>query len=147
MKKPILILLAFVFAMAGCKLDEAGFNQKSTPDATTGGALVGMWFIKTQITTGTALGFPINDTETTFTANDYYLFNSDNTVKVSTVDKGVGSGTYSYNAATKKLTISNADSGGIFTVSKLTADSLVMSTAIAIPALGTSTNITLKLTH
>lgn len=145
MKKPLLIIISLFFAITGCKIDEAGLPKKSL--ATNSGSLVGMWFLKTQITVGTAFGIPINDTETSFTNQDYFMFNSDKTVKVSQASSTPPASTGNYTYVNKILTISNTDGGGIFTVDKLTADSLIMHTSISVPALSTATDVTLKLAH
>lgn len=147
MKKHFLILLALVCLIAACKLDESGFNQNSANGSTdTSGSIVGMWFIKSQRTTGTILGIETDNTETNFTTQDYYLFNSDNTVKFSSADSiAPATSTYNYNATAKKLIIAN--DGGTFTISKLTKDSLIMKTLVSIPEYAIVTNVTLKLTH
>jgi hypothetical protein len=135
---------------AGCKLDEAGFNQSSTSTTTTGttnSQLIGMWFIKLTIQKDAIIG---TTTNVSFTANDYFLFNSDNTVKVSYSNPAVvATGTYSYNATNKTLTMGNHDDTDTYTVNKLTADSLIITTTITATA-GTSTTtgtLTYKLTH
>jgi hypothetical protein len=146
MKKPFLIIMALFCVITGCKIDEAGLPKKSS--ATTSGSLVGMWFIKTQITVGTALGMPINSTSTGFTNQDYYIFNSDKTFKTSdatSTPTEVSTGSYTY--ANRLLTLSNADGIGTFTIDKLTADSLIMHTSVSVPALATATDVTLKLAH
>ncbi|HTH82664.1 MAG TPA: hypothetical protein VL490_06995 [Mucilaginibacter sp.] len=150
MKKTLLVLIVLIYTLAGCKLDEAGFKQNSTNNdgAVITGNLVGMWFWRQQITTGTAFGVPINSNITSFTPNDYFMFNSDNTVKMSSKDDGVVSGNYVFDAVAKTVTISNSNTNdGVYTVKKLTADSLVLYISISIPELATTTNGTLKFSH
>ncbi|MDB5117854.1 MAG: hypothetical protein JWQ79_3346 [Mucilaginibacter sp.] len=155
MKKPILILLAFVFAMAGCKLDEAGFNQNSIPGAnntaatgTTNPLLLGMWFVKSTQQRD-SLSTIVYNIQTKFNASDYFLFNKDNTVNISTSYNGALSGTYSYHDATKILTMSGNGQTNDYTVNKLTTDSLLMTVLVSASAGGpvTYSYLTFKLTH
>ncbi|TSJ42751.1 copper resistance protein NlpE [Mucilaginibacter corticis] len=151
MKKPLLFIAIIASVIIGCKLDESGFNKSSAPGTNTStpntnASIVGMWFVKTQITKGSALGIAIDDTTTTFTPKDYFTFKSDKTFIYSEADSAsVTTGTYNYNASAKTLALTN--DVGTFTVNKVTADSLILGTHISIPAYSTETDVILKFTH
>lgn len=152
MKRPILIVIALVCIITGCKLDEAGFKQSSTLPNT---ALVGMWFVKYVDSHDPRTG---TYRDTVNTDKDYFMFSSDHSVQISTsYTDTISTGKYAYYPANKKLVITNAaDPSEIDTwaVKKLTADSLVMSIKAYI-TLGSGNNtgvdssnvITYRFTH
>jgi hypothetical protein len=128
MKKTLLFILVIACFVVGCKLDESGFKQ-SSGDGSTSISLLGAWFIKSQIT----LDDPVfaNDTVNTFNEKDYYLFNSDNSFKYSSsYPDTVLAGKYAYTAATQKLSF-GPDAEDSYTITKLTADSLILSGTIS----------------
>jgi hypothetical protein len=126
MKRNVRIaLVSGAIILAGCKLDESGFNQSAVHGSKS--LLPGMWFVKTQIISGD----PVfgSDTVTAFTAKDYYIFNIDNTFKYSSSypDKLVNG---RYTSTSQKISFGpNVEDN--FTISKLTADSLIMYTTIS----------------
>lgn len=118
MKRPFLIIILLVCIIAGCKKDEAQKEAEVT--------VLGKWYVKyTNTTGGVSAG-----TNTSFTANDYYLFNADKTVNISQSTPTAVSSTLAYSyvndASGKKITLSNADRTTIYNVGKLTVDSLIM---------------------
>jgi hypothetical protein len=149
MKKKLPIAVMLVLFVAGCKIDESGLPNKNTVIAS--GAIVGTWYLKTQVTTGTAFGMPLNDTQNTAAGDvdDYFLFKSDKTCAISESGppKVVTPGTYVYDASNKLLTIADTTDGGSYTVNKITSDSLVLFISVSVPALATQTNVTLKFAH
>jgi hypothetical protein len=145
MKKHFLIIIMLISVLAGCKLDEAGFKQNSVKPVDgnnqTDGSIVGMWFLQTQHTVGKALGFPIDEISAG-TANDYYLFNADGTVKISTADDGIVNGTYTYDSGSKKLSVTNNGQTITFSIATLNATTMVINTSVSVPALDTQTDVT-----
>jgi hypothetical protein len=130
MKKPLLIIIAVICVIVGCKVDEAGF-----PNATNS-LLLGTWYVKATVSIDPILG---SDTTTSYTSKDYYIFNSNNTVKASTSQPDtVVTTRYSYlnTGSSSQIIFADVyDSGtSTFTISKLTADSLIMSTIITATA-------------
>jgi hypothetical protein len=143
MKKPYLLIILLAGIITGCKLDNSGFDQTAVNNSKS--LLPGMWFVKTQIISGD----PVfgNDTVTSFTAKDYYIFNIDNTFKYSssypdTLINGRYTSTY------QKISF-GPDAEDNYTISKLTADSLIMYSTISGSAGGAVTvdKLTYKLAH
>lgn len=146
MKKPFLIIIAIICLLTSCKLDEAGFNQNSLKTSNFSGTIVGMWYLKSAHSVGTALNIPIDVTDTG-TLQDYYLFKSDNTVDVSTADDGITSGTYTYDPSTKKLNVTKDGETEVIVLSALTSDTMVLAFNVSVPALATSLSITATYTR
>ena len=147
MKKPVIIIVALVTIMAGCKIDTAGLPGASTTNA---GLLIGKWYLKSETTVGTAFGLAISNNETDFTSQDFYIFNKDQSLNISevTAGNGVGVGSYSYDAANLKLTLTDPNGTSLTAdVKKLTADSLVYAMTVSVPALSTQTTVTNHLAH
>jgi hypothetical protein len=149
MKKPVIIIVALVIAIAGCKVDSSGLPGGAT--ASNASLLLGKWYLKSQATVGTAFGLSVSGNETDFTSQDFYIYNKDQTVAYSeiTAGNGTGTGSYTYNASTQQLTLIDPTSQttAAYTVLKLTADSLVYSFNLSVPALGTQQLITSHLAH
>lgn len=151
MRKTTFIVLTLIAIITGCKVDEAGFPEKSTPDK----LLVGKWFVKSLLFSASIDGTEIGtNTNEGYTAKDYYIFNADNTYSVSqSVITVVSTGNYSYSStsAGKKIVMGagNGYPGITFTISKLTADSLVLVNSTTITANGSTstTNSTYKFAH
>jgi len=144
MKKPILILILVACIIAGCKVDEAGF-----PKVSTNTLLVGTWYIKAAI--NNQPGYPA-DTVTSFTSKDYFMFNSDNTVKLSYSFPDTSATTrYSYTNSTsgQQVVVGGSTDNTIYTIDKLTTDSLIMSWTITVTfgSLTTSIPSNYKLAH
>lgn len=149
MKKPLYILIALICVIAGCKIDEAGI-----PQAQSNPLLIGTWFVKSAITVDPVFG---TITQLGFTLQDYYTFNKDNTIKVSTsAPASVESSRYSYmnNTSSQIINISDVGDSGFttYTIDKLTTDSLIMTTNIVTTVFGTTTTttvtpLTYKLAH
>jgi hypothetical protein len=117
--KKILVMIIALGTMTGCKKNDT----KKADEAT----FIGKWYVKTVVTSGT-LG---NSTNTSFTDQDYYLFKSDNTVNISKSTPAVTAIlNYSYinEASGQSIMLSNADRIDLYKISKLTTDSLVMTT-------------------
>jgi hypothetical protein len=154
MKRHLLIIIALFCVLTGCKLDEDGFKQNSTPPVaivgTTNSLLTGMWFVKSTAQASSPLGNLIDiGASTAYTANDYFIFKSDNTVNVSTSYAGSSTGTYSYNSDTKILTMAGNGETDEYTVNQLTANSLIMTFKVEITVNNSVsyTYLTYKLTH
>jgi len=149
MKKLLLIIIALVSVIAGCKIDEAGI-----PTQTSNSLLVGTWFIKSTTSVDPVYGA---STVTSYTALDYYKFNSDFTINESSSQPDtVINSHYSYtnDVSGQKIVIGGAYSGSFttYTVNKLTTDSLIMATTIVITSYGTTTTtsyipLTYKFAH
>lgn len=92
-------------------------------------------------TVGTSLGIPV-DATAAGTAKDYFFFKADGKADVSSEDDGISSGNYTYDPATKKITMTQANETVVLTLTSLTADAMVMNYPISVPALATSLNIT-----
>lgn len=122
MKKYLLLLLCVV-ALAGCRLDEAGFPKEGEI------SILGKWYNKSTTTfTPAQNGVPANSyTFTTFTANDYISFTSNIATKSESFSDIVTPYKYTLAGSTLSLT-SDAFPGevDIQTITKLTADSLVL---------------------
>jgi hypothetical protein len=119
MKRPLPIMILLASIITGCKPDESGFDQSAVNDSKS--LLPGMWFVKTQIISG--------DTVKSFTVKDYYIFNIDNTFKYSSSnpDKLING---RYTSTYQKISFGpNAEDN--YTISKLTADSLIMYATIS----------------
>lgn len=127
--------------LVGCKPDGSGLDQSAVYGSKA--LLPGMWYMKAQIIAGD----PVlrSDTITAFTAKDYYIFNIDNTFKSSSSnpDKLING---RYTSASQKISF-GPDAKDNFTISKLTADSLIMYTTISEAAGGavTANKLTYKL--
>jgi hypothetical protein len=139
MKKPLYVLIALICVIAGCKIDEAGI-----PQAQSNSLLLGTWFVKSAITVDPVYG---TSTQLGFTLQDFYTFNKDNTIKVSTsLPASVASSRYSYmsNASSQTINILDVGDSGFttYTIDKLTTDSLIMTTNIVATAFGTITTTT-----
>jgi hypothetical protein len=120
MKRPYLIMLLLVSIIAGCKKDETQKEAEVT--------VLGKWYVKSLYSSGGVNA----GTNTSFTVNDYYLFNSDKTVNISQSTPAVSSAlayTYVKDTSGEKITLSNTDRTTIYNVGKLTVDSLVMTSA------------------
>jgi hypothetical protein len=121
MKRTLHVILAIgAGIIGGCKLDNSGVDQNAANNSKS--LLPGMWFVKTQITSRD----PVfgSDTVTSFTAKDYYIFNIDNTFKYSSSNpETVISGRYT--STYQKISF-GPDAEDNYTISKLTADSLIM---------------------
>ncbi|MBC7399226.1 MAG: hypothetical protein H7289_04715 [Mucilaginibacter sp.] len=119
MRRPLPIMILLVSIITGCKPDDSGFDQNAVNNSKS--LLPGMWFVKAQIISG--------DTVKSFTAKDYYIFNIDNTFKYSSSspDKVVDG---RYTSTYQKLSF-GADAKDNYTISKLTADSLIMYSTIS----------------
>jgi len=135
MKKLLLIAIALISVIAGCKIDEAG-----VPTQTPNSLLVGTWFIKSTTSVDPVYGA---STVTSYTTKDYYKFNSDFTINASSSQPDtVITGHYSYtnNASGQSIIIGGATASGFttYTVNKLTTDSLIMATTITIISYGTT---------
>jgi hypothetical protein len=148
-KRYLFILVAFAAIgayISGCKIDTTGI-----PNVQTNPLLIGNWYVKATITVGSLS----NDTVTSYTAKDYYTFNKDNTVKVSTsLPDTVQTTHYTYTttASGQQIVIANGGAASNFTtytISKLSADSLVMASTIQVVANNQTTYIPLiyKLAH
>lgn len=126
MKKYLLIFIGVV-VLAGCRLDEAGFPKAGQV------SILGKWYNKSTTTyTPPQNGFLLYvNVDNNFTSSDYVQFGT-NTATRSITGAGTGTFKYTYSGSTLTLT-STTDPTDIQTntVSKLTADSLVLvSTAV-----------------
>jgi hypothetical protein len=143
MKISLLIALVLICAIAGCKIDESGL-----PQIQSNSSLYGTWLVKA-VTTITPAQPPYPETiytETDFTANDFFMFNNDNTVKISLSNPSeVVTSRYSYvsNASGQVITMPDPKDGtnDTYVIQKLTKDSLVMSTTITATSSPTNTVI------
>ena len=141
MKKHILFFAMLAVVWGSCQVDKTGIPQLS--NNTT---LNGTWYLKSEIINGFT-GNTVNppDTITGFTTNDFYKFNTDNTVVyATTVAPTHITAYYSLltNAGVQTLTI-GSPSGGAgypYTVNKLSKDSLILYNS------ATSTNAGVTLT-
>ncbi|MES2378068.1 MAG: hypothetical protein V4553_15880 [Bacteroidota bacterium] len=136
MKRTLHIIFAIgAGIIGGCKLDNSGLDQSGGNNAKP--LLPGMWFVKAQITSG--------DTIKSFTAKDYYIFNIDNTFKYSSSypDKLING---RYTSTSQKISF-GPNTEDNYTISKLTADSLIMYSTISGSAAGavTGDKLTYKL--
>jgi len=126
MKKPLLILIALICAIAGCKIDEAGIPKKQSNQL-----LNGKWFLKASIATDPTTG--ATDLESYYTAKDYYVFNNDNSLNYSSSFPDTTINTrYSYTNSSSGQHIFIGEGSDItnITINKLTADSLIILTSI-----------------
>ncbi len=149
MKKPVIIFAALIIVIAGCKVDTSGLPGAGSASSSAA-LLLGKWYVKSVVTVGTAFGLAISNIEADFTNQDYYIFNKDQTLNISevTAGNGVGVGSYSYTASSQQLVMTDpTGSSETANVLKLTADSLVYSYNLSVPALGTQTLITTHLAH
>jgi hypothetical protein len=141
--KPYLVIVAIIVsAFTGCKLDEAGFND----NAPAKNELLGMWYIKYQRSFTPSLPQLGDFIVTDFTDKDYYKFGADNICTFSVSNPPVIiTSNYTYDALAKKI-IFGPDDEDVFTVSKLTSDSLVVQGIASAEANGqvTITNLTIK---
>ncbi len=135
-------MLVLICTIAGCKIDKSGLPQIQSNQL-----LYGTWLVKAVITVSPAQGpYPeMSSTETDFTANDFYMFNSDNTVKISLSNPAeVLNSRYSYisNASGQEIIFPGPKDGtnNNFVNQKLTKDSLIMSTTFTITIGITTTN-------
>jgi hypothetical protein len=126
MKRHFLIIISLIGIITGCKLDDGGFTKNSLNNSTTNAPsslLIGKWFARAVIATDPVTGIGI---EKDSTSQDYYKFNTDNTVEISSPPDSTYIGHYTY--VNPKLTMGDANGSSIWTVLKLTTDSLVIST-------------------
>jgi len=124
MKKHLLFIAALIFAIAGCKIDTAGL-----PQAQKNPLLIGQWYLKSTSSTDPSSG--ITDVYSAYTAKDFYTFNNDNTLQYSSSSPDtVFKSRYSYTdvSSIEKVIIGAAPDFSTYTINKLTADSLIMST-------------------
>ena len=150
MKIYIFILIALISVIAGCQIDKTGI-----PVRTNNATLNGTWYLKSEIIATTFDGYPeIPDNITSFTTKDFYKFNPDFTVNISSsYTSGTITNYYSFNTTPTGQTIIIGDTstpaGISYTVTKLTKDSLVMNNIINQTSYGLTinTNTTLKFTH
>jgi hypothetical protein len=146
MRKSLLFVAFVSFIVIGCKLDPPDLTLKYTISNPIGsnngsnGPLLGTWFVKASIVAD-------SPAVTSFTAKDYYLFNSDYSVKYSSsFPDTLINAKYAYNAALKKLSF-GPDPEDTYTINKLTTDSLIMSSIVTITvnSIDTILPITFKL--
>jgi len=149
MKKLIFILIAVVAALISCQV-----NKTTLPAPNT--ALVGTWFLKAQVSDNIIQGVPgIPDTVINFTTNDFYKFNVDYTVNVSTSmpTASVATHYYSYAAdASGQVVIiggSNSKNFTTYIVNKLSKDSLLLYSSVSQTLSGVAvvTNTSYMFTH
>jgi hypothetical protein len=127
MKKHILFLALLAGIFAGCQVDKTGVPQLS--NNTT---LNGTWYLKSEVIdsfSNNTANTP--DTITSFTTNDFYKFNTDNTVVYATTAAPAPITSYYSlltNAGIQTLTIGSPAGGAgyPYTVNKLTKDSLIL---------------------
>ncbi|HEY0244239.1 MAG TPA: hypothetical protein VGC01_01640 [Mucilaginibacter sp.] len=150
MKKSIFILIAVVIVIIGCKIDKTGI-----PAPTSNTTLNGTWYLKSEIIITNFAGFAeYPEIITNFTTKDFYKFNPDFTVNISSSDTtGTITNYYSFNTTSSGQTIvignASTPAGINYTVNKLTKDSLVMNNIIneANSGINVITNTTLKFAH
>jgi hypothetical protein len=135
MKKYLQPLAIIIMMVAGCKLDEAGFPKPGE------NLILGKWYNKSTTTytppqNGLLLSVSIDNN---FTSSDYIQFSGNTVTKSMT---GLGTGTLNYTISGSTLTLtSTTDPTDIetSTISKLTADSLVLVSTFSLTA-GTVVN-------
>ena len=127
MKKHILFLAVLAGVLGSCQVDKTGI-----PQLTNNTTLNGSWYLKSEII-NSFVGNTVNtpDTITNFTTNDFYKFNTDNTVVYATSAAPTPITSYYSlltNAGIQTLTIGSPAGGAgyPYTVNKLTKDSLIL---------------------
>jgi len=123
MKKYLLPLIVTVMMFAGCKLDEAGFPKGDES------LILGKWYNKSTTTfTPTQNGIPASTyTYVDFTTNDHISFTSSGATISESFTNSVT--TFKYSVSGSTLTLTSNDTPPEIetqTITKLTADSLVL---------------------
>jgi hypothetical protein len=149
-KRTCLIIIAAFCAIVSCKTDQTGL-----PTPSSNKAIVGTWFLKEEIVGGIIQGFVSTpDTIKGYTTSDYYKFNANNQVYVSTSGSlKPDTVNYSFNSTptSQTLVVGGFTSTGFttYSVNKLSVDSLILFNTVTATSQGVTitTNTTSFYAH
>ncbi len=132
MKRLLPIVISIISLLFGCKADKSGL-----PVPTNNTTLDGTWYLIAESINGTIQGIataPV--TLASFTTKDFYKFNADFTVNISSsLTNTTSTSYYSYISTVngQTLTIGGSDSENFttFVVNKLSSDSLLLYNSVS----------------